>query len=288
MITKDVLYLIQHKKTKTVKIGITSQWHNRSKVLRIGTDTELLKLFQTCDVKETETELHHKFKKYRLPGSEYFAITQRQIQSLIAELNQQSKDVTDLFNLYDLVNKSSRLEVTGAVEWSGDEWFSLNRERWKRSPLNDAEIVLHQNPEKFNLNDLEIFEKQLSAVIAKLKIVSHFGGLGEEQSIAAHYIWDSITSVSLFFIDKRLYGKHYVAEGVRHSLPRSINAEDIESLIPDNIFLRETDLKLQSSTINMVFAIAADCRLKEKLERAMDTSAHIKYFEDYLKNYGPR
>ena len=288
MITKDVLYLIQHKKTKTVKIGITSQWHNRSKVLRIGTDTELLKLFQTCDVKETETELHHKFKKYRLPGSEYFAITHRQIQSLITQLNQQSEDVTDLFNLYDLVNKSSRLEVTGAVRWSGNEWFRLNRERWKRSPLMDAEIVLHQNPEKFNLNDLKIFEEQLSAVIERLKIVSDFGGPGEEQSIAAHYIWDSITSVSRFFIDKRLYRKHYFAEGARHSLPRSINAQHIESLIPDNIFLRETDLKLQSSTINMVFAIAADCRLKEKLERAMDTSAHIKYFENYLENYGPR
>lgn len=288
MNTKDVLYLIRHKKTKTVKIGITSQWQNRAKVLRIGSDTELLSLFHTYDVKETESELHHKFKKYRLPGSEYFALNERQVKLVIEELKDNFKDVTDLFNLYDFVNNSSRLEVTRAVRFSGNEWFRLNRERWRQSPLNSAENVIHKNPEKFNSKDLEVFEDQLASVIEELKIVSYFGGIGAEQSIAAHNIWHSITNVSRFFIDKRLYRRHCYASSVLHTLPRKISTENIECSIPDNIFLEKTDLKLESSTVNMVFAIVADCSLKEKLESAMDTSTKIEDFEYYLKSYGPQ
>jgi hypothetical protein len=288
MITSDVLYLIRHKKTKTIKIGITSQWQSRAKTLRVGTDTELLALLQTPDVKETECELHHEFKQYRLPGSEYFAFNKRQVEVITTRLKEQFEDVTELFSLYDSVNKSNTLEVTGAVSWSGSEWFRLNHERRRRSPLNSAEIVLHKYPEKFDRKDLKVLEEQLALVIEKLKIVSYFGGIGLEQSIAAHIIWYSIIGASQFFIDKSLYRRHCNPSRVLHYLPRKISTADIECFIPDNIFLEDTNLKLESSTVNMIFAIAADCRLKEKLESAMNTSVKIEDFKYYLQDYGPR
>lgn len=284
----NVLYVIEHLKSKAIKIGITSQWQNRAKVLRVGFDTKLLGLFNCLDIRETELELHQTYKSFRLPGSEYFMLNENQIEHLIIYLRENFKDVTDIFNFYNSVNNSSKLEVTGAVSWSGNEWFRLNRERWKQSPIISAEVVLHQNFGKFDLNDLAIFKAQLASVIDKLKIVSHFGGIGEEQSIAAHEIWRSMIKVSKFFIDKRLYKRHCNPNGILHSLPRKISTENIESCIPDDIFLENTDLKLESSTVKIIYAIVADCRLKEKLESAMDTSVKIEDFQYYLRSYGPR
>lgn len=287
MINSDVLYLIRHKKSKTIKIGITSQWQSRAKALRVGTDTELLALLQTPDVKETEGKLHHEFKKYRLPGSEYFALSKEQTELITTQLKKELHDVTDLFILYDLVNQSQMLDVTSAINSSAIEWFRLNNERWHRSPVFDATNVIHDASNKLCDKDYLAFRKQVNDIIDKLKIVSPFGGRGEEESIATEKIWKSLIPRSQFLIDKSLFKKTIFVNGTEFWLPTDFDFNFIQCVVPDKITLQEGDVELQSSTINMTIAIVADCRAKEKIERAMYTSQKIEMFDYYLKNYGP-
>ena len=65
-------YAIQHTKTGLVKIGCTQQWEQRKGSLKVGTECTLITLWQSCDYRFKEAELHDKLKEYRLPASEWF------------------------------------------------------------------------------------------------------------------------------------------------------------------------------------------------------------------------
>jgi len=68
-----ICYLIQHNRSKAIKIGITNDWDRRSRELKVGKTTSLLKKWNTRDYKELERELHRHYEDKRLPQSEWFA-----------------------------------------------------------------------------------------------------------------------------------------------------------------------------------------------------------------------
>ena len=69
-----IIYLIRHQGSSTYKIGMTSNWDSRSRALRVGSETRLIKTISCEDYKKWERVLHKIFSADRLPGSEYFQL----------------------------------------------------------------------------------------------------------------------------------------------------------------------------------------------------------------------
>lgn len=73
---QGIVYVIQAQNTNQFKIGRTTNFHRRFKQLQSMNNQQLLifKLINCYDAIATETSLHHKFKHFRRPGSEWFEL----------------------------------------------------------------------------------------------------------------------------------------------------------------------------------------------------------------------
>ena len=71
------LYLIRNK--DLYKIGITKNFENRMRQLK--PDYIVAKLYSR-DFKQLEKELHKRYKKVRIPQTEYFRLDQKQIKQI--------------------------------------------------------------------------------------------------------------------------------------------------------------------------------------------------------------
>ena len=79
------LYLIRNR--DIYKIGITKNFKNRMRQLK--PDNVIAKLY-TSDYKKLERELHYRYKKYRIPQTEYFRLDNahiREIKKRISKLD---------------------------------------------------------------------------------------------------------------------------------------------------------------------------------------------------------
>ncbi len=70
------VYLIRNK--DLYKIGITQNLEQRMKALKLD---EILKTLQTENYEELERKLHKKYKDVRIPQTEYFRLTESQLES---------------------------------------------------------------------------------------------------------------------------------------------------------------------------------------------------------------
>ena len=68
------LYLIRNR--DLYKIGITKNFDKRMRQLK--PDKVVSKLY-TCEFVKLERELHLRYKKYRIPQTEYFMLTSKQV-----------------------------------------------------------------------------------------------------------------------------------------------------------------------------------------------------------------
>lgn len=85
LLKQDLIYFIQGEITKRIKIGRTKQMlEERIISLQCGSPDKLIFLGGLLANKQKETELHYKFKKYRLHG-EWFEHNQDLIEFI--ELN---------------------------------------------------------------------------------------------------------------------------------------------------------------------------------------------------------
>ena len=82
------LYLLEHKSSGLIKIGITCRLSERMLNLRVGVSTEMLAAVACQDSQEQETRLHQKYDQYRLPQSEWFHIPAEQKSSLVSEVKE--------------------------------------------------------------------------------------------------------------------------------------------------------------------------------------------------------
>lgn len=80
------VYLIRSLASGLHKIGITGNWDRRSKELKVGELTELVKHVTTFNPKAVETALHHHFRAHRLPQSEWFALDANQLQQVLGAM----------------------------------------------------------------------------------------------------------------------------------------------------------------------------------------------------------
>jgi len=76
------VYLIRNK--DLYKIGITQNLEQRMKALK---PDEILKTVQTEDYLELEKQLHKRYKDVRIPQTEYFRLTESQLENCKKALN---------------------------------------------------------------------------------------------------------------------------------------------------------------------------------------------------------
>lgn len=83
---ENCIYLIRHCSSGLAKIGITENWERRSRQLKIGSKCQKIIVIKTDNNSNIEQELHSRFEDFRLPQSEWFYLSEKQIELLSTEL----------------------------------------------------------------------------------------------------------------------------------------------------------------------------------------------------------
>jgi hypothetical protein len=74
-----ILYVIRHLDTGLHKIGITNDWSRRQRELEVGTKTQPVHVVRVNDARQIERFLHRRFKANRMPQSEWFHLSDEQL-----------------------------------------------------------------------------------------------------------------------------------------------------------------------------------------------------------------
>lgn len=72
--------MIRHLDTGLHKIGITNDWYRRQKELEVGTKTQPVHVVRVNDARQIESFLHRRFKAKRMPQSEWFQLSEEQLE----------------------------------------------------------------------------------------------------------------------------------------------------------------------------------------------------------------
>ena len=72
------LYLIYHPQSGCHKIGISENWNQRARQLKVGTHTQFITKVDTPNPRKWEKVLHKMFAENRAPGSEYFKVDRQE------------------------------------------------------------------------------------------------------------------------------------------------------------------------------------------------------------------
>jgi len=75
-----ILYVIRHLDTGLHKIGITNDWGRRQRELEVGTKTAPVHVVRVNDARQVERFLHRRFKANRMPQSEWFHLSDTQLE----------------------------------------------------------------------------------------------------------------------------------------------------------------------------------------------------------------
>lgn len=273
------------------KIGITCQWHSRSKSLKIGEKTQLLGLFQADELAQAEKELHDTFKDSRLPGSEYFNLNKNQIKELLSLMTAKYQNVEKYYNYYNNAKKSKKLEITNALDSSASDWFRLCKTSWLRSIIQTAKNDLYSKNCFFNYNDFNIFEKQISNLISLFgeQFCNTYANWFLELH-AAETIWYELADNFECWINKNKlkktcrynhnYGRYY--SKYKFIKPKF---EDLDPRFPDSILLKNTNCIISKSTCKVIYSIVCKYRFIQYIERAFECADDN--FTYYYNEYGP-
>lgn len=82
---EGMIYLIRHAGSDLHKIGITLDWARRSKQLEIGEKVQPVKVSRVLSPGKLERDLHTRFAAQRLPQSEWFHLSEQQVQLVLHE-----------------------------------------------------------------------------------------------------------------------------------------------------------------------------------------------------------
>jgi len=72
------LYLIYHPQSGCHKIGISENWNQRARQLKVGTATQFITKVNCKNPRKWEKVLHKMFAENRAPGSEYFKVDRQE------------------------------------------------------------------------------------------------------------------------------------------------------------------------------------------------------------------
>lgn len=91
----NCLYLIKDNKTGLVKIGITSQWTKRAQTLHVDRKTTAILVVKVENNREHERLLHEQYAHQRLPATEWFSLTDFQIENLTRKVKKLGEAIID-------------------------------------------------------------------------------------------------------------------------------------------------------------------------------------------------
>jgi hypothetical protein len=288
IINKEVLYVIRHDRTKTVKIGITVNWDARSKSLKLGQKTTLLRLYNCPDICSAEKELHDKYRDIRLPGSEYFYFDDSELISFFKETDNAYTNITNDYKNFQAINKHPWLDISGSVQWSISDWFRLNQKSWFRDIVEYLYICLvvvsEDDPEK--ADQYNKFINQFDKFCKTIKVPYYYNGWSQSQYVAEK-IWDEITNHYGFAIPKKDFKLNRHLRNEPYQLHGDYDLNKIKFV---NISGQEpclNGLQITPIMIQVLFENLADYRLHYYAERAYNcfTRQDGKFY--YWESYGP-
>ena len=293
-INNKVLYVIRHNCTKTVKIGITVNWDARSKSLKVGEKTSLLRLYNCPDICSAEKELHDKYRDIRLPGSEYFCFDDSGLTSFLKDADTLYANVTEDYETIQIINKHSWLDISGSVEWSISDWFRLNQRSWFRDIVEYLYICLpvasKDDPQK--THQYSKFVNQFDKFSETIEVPYYCKGWSKNQFVAEK-IWNEITNHYGFAIRKKdfKWTNHSRSEPYQLHKDYDLNRIKMVNISGQEPFLN--GLQISPIVIQILFENLADYRLHYYAERAYNCftqkDGKIYYWESHgpLKNNQP-
>lgn len=285
MHSQDILYVIEHIESGMTKIGITSDWFSRSNTLKVHQKTRLIGLFEAEDVEEAEKELHHAFKKYRLPGSEYFLLNSSQKEELLSKARENYAETEDLTGTYARMMAETHVDVTNAMWRSASDWLRLNRNSWKR-------YITDYGPDLFDetTNDQRlVFEEQMQEMAKEIKAA---WGDGESMQRAAEIISREVFSNHSFSLDKKLFRKsRKFYSGFYFSMKEKVEEDLLGHLTISPCLveadIRVRDIKVKKETLQILLRLWTDYRGARYCNEAMTSLVDKKRFSYYLSCLGP-
>lgn len=287
-IKNEVLYVIRHERTKTVKIGITVNWDTRSKSLKVGQKTSLLRLYNCPDICSAEKELHDKYSHIRLPGSEYFCFDDLELMSFLKETDTAYLNVTDDYENLQTINTHPWLDISGSVEWSISDWFRLNQRSWFKDIVEYLYICLcaasRDDPQKTGqysefINEFDKFFQTIEA--------PYYCNTWTKNQFVAEKIWNEITNHYGFAIRK----KDFKWTGHLRSEPYQLHKDyDLNRIKIVNISGQQPSLnglQISPTVIQVLFENLADYRLHYYAERAYNWFSQKDKKIYYWESHGP-
>ena len=82
------VYVIRNNLGEGYKIGITANIHSRFKALEVGTKAECIGYWSSPDYKKLEAFLHNLYTPERVPQSEWFMLSKKQLEFSLAWLDE--------------------------------------------------------------------------------------------------------------------------------------------------------------------------------------------------------
>jgi hypothetical protein len=287
----SVLYVVEHISSGMTKIGITENWFSRSTALKINKETKCLGLFSPPELLKAEREVHHKWRNFRLPGSEYFNFSAKQQNALISDLTKKYKVEKDISQIYIEYKLKKTVDVTRCVDASAARWLRLNQRSWHYR-ISD---FCGNNYSDNTLNEsAQICSEQ---IIELASIIADPCGAIDSENRAVWGIAKQIFLADSFSVAKSLFARHrlYNPEKFVYRLKPymdkdPINPKGLANIIkhhPGKRPLVVRDIEIKSQTVDVLLQHWISCHTYERCEYAMTCLMNPNMFRWYLSNYGP-
>jgi hypothetical protein len=281
----SVLYVVEHINSGMTKIGITENWFSRSTALKLNKETKCLGLFSPPELLKAEREMHHKWRNFRLPGSEYFNFSAEQQNALINELTKKYKVEKDTSQIYFEYKSKKTVDVTKSVNASANRWLRLNRTSWHYR-MSDFFINIDSD------NNLKESEQICSEQIIELaSIIANPSGVMDSEYRAVWGISQQIFLEDSFSVAKSLFARHrfYHPERFVYRLKPYVS-KDLIGIIrhhPGKRPLLVRNIEIKPQTVDVLLQHWISGYTYELCEKAVTCLMDSNMFGWYLSNYGP-
>lgn len=294
MYDTNVLYIIQHVDSGMTKIGITADWFARARALKLHQKTKLIGLFESEDPLQFERELHAYVSDHRLPGSEYFYLTEEKQQEVLAEARKTHADKTDETNAFFKLMEKKKIDITGAIHWSACDWLRLNRTSWRKAVYDICRYAYIDDPDDDKLKH-KIAGEQIKQISDLANDGDYWkrGSAYASQGVAASIVKELFQTCSLS-LDKKLYKRrriYYPERSIEFLLPRAVSEnffkfmEISPPLAKVEIFVQ--GVKIKEETLSVLLEEWAGFRGDKYSNLAMTSLARKSTFGYYLSCLGP-
>ena len=143
------VYVIKSRQGEIYKVGFTRNWNRRSKQLEVGKKTDAIKVFFTRDPEDVEKRIHKYWDGMRLPQSEWFALSTKQVEELLSDIQSVSNSVEEEWHrkisqakAYRQKEKERELNIKVSTDISFNSSISERQEAVRKS--NNAERELQR------------------------------------------------------------------------------------------------------------------------------------------------